>query len=51
MYKILEKTEDSVLVKMDIKTFETLENDMNEDFNEYEFVFEKPVKASVLVNS
>lgn len=51
MYKVVEKTDDSVLVEMDISTFETMENDMNEDFSQYEFIFEKPVKASNLVNS
>lgn len=51
MYKVVEKTSKSVLVEMDIKTFEIIENDMNEDFSNYEFVFDKPVKASELVNS
>jgi len=51
MYKVLEKKSESVLVEMDIETFETMENDMNEDFSKYEFVFDEPVKASSLVNS
>ena len=51
MYKIVEKKSDSVLVEMDIKTFEIMENDMNDDFSEYEFIFDKPVMASSLINS
>ena len=51
MYKVLDKTSDSVLVKMDIKTFETISSDIDENIENYEFVFEEPVKASKLINS
>jgi len=50
MYKILEKKENTVLVEMDIQTFEWIERERNEDFKKYEFVFDEPIKASKLVN-
>jgi len=50
MYKILEKNKNTVLVEMDINTFEEIEKYRNEDFSKYEFVFDEPIKASKLVN-
>jgi hypothetical protein len=51
MYKVLDKTSESVLVKMDISTFENISKDINENIDDYEFVFEEPIKASKLNNS
>ena len=50
MYKVLDKTWKTVLVKMDIHTFEEIKKDIQEDINSYEFVFDKPIKASELIN-
>ncbi len=50
MYQILEKNSKEVLIKMDIETFEIMEKEIKEDINQYEFVFNEPVKASKLIN-
>ena len=49
MYKILDKTSDSVLVKMDITTFEAIQSDLQEEINNYDFTFNEPIKASKLI--
>jgi len=51
MYKVLDKTSDSVLVKMDIRTFKSIQSDIEENLNDYEFIFDEPIKASKLINS
>ena len=51
MYKVLDKTSDTVLVKMDITTFETISSEIDENIENYEFVFDKSIKASKLINS
>ena len=50
MFKIIEKEKDVVTVKMDIDTYNLLEEEINEDFSNYEFIFEKPVNASELLS-
>jgi len=49
MYKVLDKDTKSVLVKMDIQTFQDISNDINEDISQYEFVFDTPIEASKLL--
>ena len=49
MYKVLDKDTESVLVKMDIQTFQDISNDIEEDISQYEFVFDKPIEASKLL--
>jgi len=51
MFKVIEKEKDIVLVKMDINTYNWLNNEINEDISNYEFIFDKPIKASKLINN
>ncbi len=51
MYKVIKKKSNTILVEMDTKTYETIKSDLIENTDSYEFKFDKPVKASSLVNS
>jgi len=49
MFNVIEKKEDSVLVEMDINTYKWVKEELNEDFSNYECIFEEPVNASELL--
>lgn len=56
MAKILDRDEKTVLLKVDIKEFDLLNNSWfinypNENIEDYEFVFDKPLKASQLLKT
>ena len=51
MYKVLEKNNKSVKIEMDLETFKYLEKDFKEWYENYEFVFDEPIKASNLIIS
>ena len=49
MFKVIEEQKESVTVKMDISTFQGLQDEIDEDISKYEFVFEDPTPASELL--
>ncbi len=49
MFKVIKKDEKSVMVEMDIDTYNWVEEEINEDFSNYEFVFEEPIGATELL--
>lgn len=54
MAKVLDKTSKTVLVKLTIKEYQILNNawvfnNQEDKLDDYEFVFDEPVKASVLL--
>jgi len=49
MFEVIKKKKDTVTVEMDIKTFEWICEETNENISEYEFVFETPISAKNLV--
>lgn len=55
MAKILDKTDNSIIVKFSIDEFEGLDEnfpiEIKEDISKYEFVFDKPISAKDLLNS
>lgn len=49
MFKVIDKDKDHVIVKMDTMHYEYIKDEIEEDFNDYEFVFEKSVRAKDLL--
>ena len=49
MFEVIEKQNDSIIVKMDTRTFEWIQDEIEEDISQYEFIFDKPVLASTLL--
>ncbi|MDD2870489.1 MAG: hypothetical protein PHS49_00735 [Candidatus Gracilibacteria bacterium] len=51
MFKVISNNGNKVTVEMDIETYEEINNEIIEDINLYEFVFDEPIEVSKLVNN
>ncbi len=49
MFKIISKNDKKITVEMDIETYEEINSEIEEDFNLYEFVFDNPIEANLLI--